>query len=151
MARGSKSPKQTMQHVRGRSVTSKEAYVQNERAVRTRRNRSIVHGPGRTVSKDSGAPRLGHVLGLIYSEPERLRLARSYADAYNGKRTQHRFAHMCLLPSPFCSLHAREHHISPHFGHVGKFEPRFPHVAHAVCTRNIDERSKSSSTGWSVK
>ena len=57
---------------------------------------------------------------------------------------------MCLLPSPFCSLHAREHHISPHFGHVGKFEPRFPHVAHAVCTRNIDARSRLSSTGCSV-
>ena len=56
---------------------------------------------------------------------------------------------MCLLPSPFCSLHAREHHISPHFGHVGKFEPRFPHVAHAVRTQNIDVRSKFSSTGWS--
>ena len=139
-----------MQHVRGRSVTSKEAYVQNERAVRARTDQS-------STAPDEPCPRTreprasGTSSDFIYSEPERLRVAQSYAEAYNGKRTQHRFAHMCLLPSPFCSLHAREHHISPHFGHVGKFEPRFPHVAHAVCTRNIDERSKSSSTGWSVK
>lgn len=56
---------------------------------------------------------------------------------------------MCFFPFPFCSRHAREHHISPHLGQHGKFEPRIPHVAQAVTTRNSDVRSRFSSTGCS--
>lgn len=57
---------------------------------------------------------------------------------------------ICRFPLPFCRRHAREHHISPHFGQHGKFEPPRPHVAHAVCTANMDARSRPSSTGCSV-
>ena len=59
------------------------------------------------------------------------------------------FAQICRLPLPFCRRHTREHHISPHFGQHGKFEPCFPQVAHAVWTENMDVRSRLSSTGCS--
>ena len=55
----------------------------------------------------------------------------------------------CFFPFPFCNRHTREHHISPHLGQHGKFEPRFPHVAQAVTTRNSDVCSRFSSTGCS--
>ena len=41
--------------------------------------------------------------------------------------------------------HSREHHISPHFAQLGKFDPARLHVMHTHGTRKREVRSSSSS------
>lgn len=56
-------------------------------------------------------------------------------------------AQMCLLPPVLRTLHSREHHISPHRGQHGKFEPSLWQLAHDVLTRNLEASSRASRIG----
>ena len=77
-------------------------------------------------------------------------MARTRGEGIHPTRYAPFLVQTCRFPTAFFSRHSREHHISPHFGQHGKLDPRFPHVAHAVCTRNIDARSSFSKTGCSA-
>lgn len=59
------------------------------------------------------------------------------------------FQQTCFFPPLLSNLHCREHHISPHFGQQGKFDPAFLQVAQHAWTENFDVSSSDSSTGCS--
>ena len=61
------------------------------------------------------------------------------------------FAQTCFFPPVLCKRHSLQHHISPHRGQRGKFEPALRQLAQDVLTRNLDASSRAARIGRRVE